>query len=52
MATEGFGLVDNLMIAEAVAPVGGVMVPPDGQDRPIDDLRLFEECLRRIEPSG
>jgi nucleoside 2-deoxyribosyltransferase len=48
MAMEGFGLVDNLMIAEAPAPQGQVLVPSDGIDRPIDDLRLFEECLQRI----
>jgi nucleoside 2-deoxyribosyltransferase len=48
MSIEGFGLADNLMIDEALRPLGGLIRPRDAQDRPIDDLLLFEECLKRI----
>jgi hypothetical protein len=48
---EGFGLGDNLMIDEALRPLGGLVRPLDAQDRPIDDLKLFEECLRRLVQS-
>jgi nucleoside 2-deoxyribosyltransferase len=47
LAIEGFGLADNLMIDEALRPLGGLVRPTDGKDRPIDDLALFEECLKR-----
>ena len=48
MTIEGFGLGDNLMIDEALRPLGGLVRPADGRDRPIDDLELFEECLKRL----
>jgi nucleoside 2-deoxyribosyltransferase len=48
MAIEGFGLGDNLMIDEALRPWGGLIRPAHGLDRPIDDLALFEECLKRL----
>lgn len=48
MTIEGFGLGDNLMIDEALRPLGGLIRPAKGDDRPIDDLRLFEECLKRL----
>lgn len=47
MSVEGFGLGDNLMIDEALRPFGGLTRPADGRDRAIDDLLLFEECLKR-----
>lgn len=52
MAIEGFGLGDNLMIDEALRPWGGLVRPSDGLDRPIDDLVLFEECLKRVAKGG
>lgn len=48
MSIEGFGLGDNLMIDEALHPLGGLIRPADGRDRPIDDLDLFEACLKRL----
>jgi nucleoside 2-deoxyribosyltransferase len=48
MAIEGFGLADNLMIDEALRPFGGLIRPNNEQNRPIDDLVLFEECLKRL----
>jgi nucleoside 2-deoxyribosyltransferase len=48
MSIEGFGLGDNLMIDEALRPLGGLIRPAHPPDRPIDDLFLFEECLKRI----
>jgi nucleoside 2-deoxyribosyltransferase len=48
MAIEGFGLGDNLMIDEALSPLGGLIRPADGRNRPIDDLLLFENCLTRV----
>jgi nucleoside 2-deoxyribosyltransferase len=51
MGIEGFGLGDNLMIDEALRPLGGLVRPPDAHDRPIDDLKLFEECLKRLDES-
>jgi nucleoside 2-deoxyribosyltransferase len=48
MSIEGFGLGDNLMIDEALRPSGGLLRPTDGRDRPIDDLLLFEACLKRL----
>jgi nucleoside 2-deoxyribosyltransferase len=47
MAIEGFGLGDNLMIDEALRPWGGLIRPIDGTSRPIDDLTLFELCLKQ-----
>ena len=51
MSIEGFGLGDNLMIDESLRPLGGLVRPADAQDRPIDDLKLFEECLKRLDES-
>ncbi|WP_158818300.1 nucleoside 2-deoxyribosyltransferase [Methylocapsa sp. S129] len=51
MSIEGFGLGDNLMIDEALRPLGGLIRPTDGKNRPIDDLVLFEECLKRFARS-
>jgi nucleoside 2-deoxyribosyltransferase len=48
LSIEGFGLGDNLMIDEALRPLGGLIRPADARDRPIDDLFLFEECLKRV----
>jgi nucleoside 2-deoxyribosyltransferase len=48
MSIEGFGLGDNLMIDEALRPFGGLIRPARPPDRPIDDLFLFEECLKRV----
>jgi nucleoside 2-deoxyribosyltransferase len=46
MAVEDFGLPDNLMVSGA-ALAGGcpVILPPDGRDRPLDALDLFEACV-------
>jgi nucleoside 2-deoxyribosyltransferase len=44
---EGFGLPDNLMIPGAVESGGhGILLPPDGKDRALDSLDLFEACVR------
>jgi nucleoside 2-deoxyribosyltransferase len=51
MSIEGFGLGDNLMIDEALRPLGGLIRPTDGRDRPIGDLLLFEQCLKNIASS-
>ena len=48
MSIEGFGLADNLMIDEALRPLGSLVRPTDGRSRAIDDLTLFEECLKRL----
>ena len=48
MSIEGFGLADNLMIDESLRPLGGLARPADGRDHPVDDLSLFEECLKRL----
>ena len=40
------------MIDEALRPWGRLVRPSDGLDRPIDDLVLFEECLKRIAKGG
>jgi nucleoside 2-deoxyribosyltransferase len=47
MSIEGVGLGDNLMIDEALRPWGGLVRPADGTDRLIDDLSLFEMCLKQ-----
>jgi hypothetical protein len=36
------------MIDEALRPFGGLIRPARPPDRPIDDLFLFEECLKRV----
>ena len=48
LATEGFGLSDNLMIEGAVRDGSGarVILPPDGRDLPFDSLEIFEACVR------
>ena len=47
LATEGFGLSDNLMIEGAVLDGSGarVMLPQDGRDRPFDSLDIFEMAV-------
>ncbi len=47
LATEGFGLSDNLMIEGAVMDGSGarVMLPATAQDLPFDSLTVFEACV-------
>ena len=45
LQVEGLGLPDNLMIEGAVS--GGIVLPPDGQDRPFDSLDVFAACVAR-----
>lgn len=47
LATEGFGLADNLMIEGAVLDGSGarILLPPDGEDLPFDSLDLFEMAV-------
>jgi nucleoside 2-deoxyribosyltransferase len=43
LTVGGFGLSDNLMVCGAVPH--GVVLPPDGLDRPFDSLEVFELCV-------
>ena len=47
LATEGFGLADNLMIEGAVVDGSGarIMLPAGGRDLPFDSLEVFETCV-------
>jgi nucleoside 2-deoxyribosyltransferase len=47
IAVEEHGLPDNLMVPGAVLAGGGhpMLLPEDGQDRPFDDLEMFERCV-------
>ncbi|MFT8245417.1 nucleoside 2-deoxyribosyltransferase [Roseomonas sp. BN140053] len=47
LATNGFGLADNLMVAGALLATGGLpmVLPEDGMDRPFDALDVFERCV-------
>jgi nucleoside 2-deoxyribosyltransferase len=47
IAIDGFGLPDNLMIPGAVSHAGGhpLVLPLDGQDRPLDALDVFRRCV-------
>jgi nucleoside 2-deoxyribosyltransferase len=48
-AVEDFGLVDNLMIIEAILEsVTDVILPHSPPKDPWRDLPAFEECLRRL----
>jgi nucleoside 2-deoxyribosyltransferase len=52
-AVEDFGLIENLMMVEALLESGAdVVLPPTPPQDPWRDLSTFEECLRRLEPGG
>ena len=54
LATEGFGLSDNLMIEGAVMDGSGsrVMLPTEGRDLPFDSLEVFEACVAAAAKSN
>ena len=54
LATEGFGLADNLMIEGAVIDGSGsrVMLPLGGRDLPFDSLDVFEACVAAAAKTG
>jgi nucleoside 2-deoxyribosyltransferase len=49
LAVEDFGLIDNLMVVEALLETGGETVLPSKPPQDLwRDLTTFEECLRRL----
>jgi nucleoside 2-deoxyribosyltransferase len=51
LAVEDFGLIENLMMVEAILESGAdVVLPSTPPQDPWRDLSTFEECLRRLEP--